>query len=142
MEKVGTKPVKRANFCKIFKENVIYYSRILFPFLVKNCCYGKSLYIFHVLYHHFTIHHCTIAFILNIIIFMVIQGKCINWVRSTVRLQNYNYLRAGRCFKWIHGPWDISHPSIVSKIIPMKFSGKGWCRRRRISCYPSLVIFT
>ena len=48
LEKVGTKPVKHANVCMIFKENNMDYSHIVFPCPVKNCLSGESLSFFHI----------------------------------------------------------------------------------------------
>ena len=43
LEMVCTKPVEHANVRKIFKENNMDYSHIVFPFPVNNCCSGDSL---------------------------------------------------------------------------------------------------
>ena len=99
--------------------------------------------------HHYTIlpfYNFTISWYLDIILFIIIQGKFIKWYRITKALMKFCYLslkrykcvRVQMWLKLLYGLWEIYHPSRVSKIYQMKLSGEGWRIIRRIKWILSL----
>ena len=71
-----------------------------------------STYLFSMFNNTITpLHHCTISFIFHIILFVIIQVKCLNWFIITKALKNLCYVSLKNSIGLRVGGWGVQVPS-------------------------------